>query len=33
MLLDAEGALRSWGFEQLAAQAGVRVRFVPADAH
>ena len=33
MLLDAEGSFRSWGFELLAAQAGIRVRFVPADAH
>ena len=33
MLLDAEGALRGWDFEQLCAQAGVKVRFVPPDAH
>ena len=33
MLLDAEGAMRGWDFEQLCAQAGVKVRFVPPDAH
>ena len=33
MLLDAEGAMRGWDFEVLAAQAGIRVRFVPPDAH
>ena len=33
MVVDAEGAMRSWGFEQLCAQAGIRVRHVPPDAH
>ena len=33
MLLDAEGAMRGWHFEQLGAQAGIRVRFVPPGAH
>ena len=33
MLLDAEGAMKGWNFEQMAAQAGVRVRFVSSDAH
>ena len=33
MLLDAEGAMRGWDFEVLCAQAGVKVRFVPPDAH
>ena len=31
--LDAEGAMRGWDFEIICAQAGVKVRFVPPDAH
>ena len=33
MLLDQEGAMKSFAFEVLMAQAGVKVRFVPCDAH
>ena len=33
MLLDAEGAMRGWDFEVMCAQAGIKVRFVPPDAH
>ena len=33
MLLDAEGAMRGWDFEIICAQAGVKIRFVPPDAH
>ena len=33
MLLDAEGAMKSLKFEELAAQSGCAIRFVPADAH
>jgi hypothetical protein len=33
MLLDSEGAMKSFSFESLMAQGGIRVRFVPADAH
>ena len=33
LLLDAEGAMKGFQFEILCAQAGIRVRFVPADAH
>ena len=33
LLLDAEGGMKGMSFDQLCAQAGIRVRFVPADAH
>ena len=33
MLLDAEGAMKGWHFEELCAQAGIRVRHVPSEAH
>ena len=33
MLLDAEGAMRGFQFELLCAQASIKVRFVPPDAH
>ena len=33
VLLDAEGAFKGFGFETLMAQSGIKVRFVPADAH
>eukprot|EP00435_Cladocopium_sp_Y103_P012135 s282_g3.t1 len=33
LLLDAEGAMKSFEFEELMAQSGIQVRFVPPDAH
>ena len=33
ILLDAEGAMKSLDFQEMAAQAGCTMRFVPADAH
>ena len=33
ILLDAEGAMKSMDFQEMAAQAGCTMRFVPADAH
>ena len=33
ILLDAEGAMKSFDFQEMAAQAGCTMRFVPADAH
>jgi len=33
LVVDAEGALRGCQFEQLVAQGGVQLRFVPPDAH
>ena len=32
-ILDAEGAMKGFEFEVLCAQAGVKVRFIPSDAH
>ena len=33
LLLDAEGAMKSFEFDELMAQSGIQVRFVPPDAH
>ena len=33
ILLDAEGAMKSFDFQEMSAQAGCTMRFVPADAH
>ena len=33
LLLDAEGAFKSFDFDTLTAQSGIQVRFVPPDAH
>ena len=33
ILLDAEGAMKSMDFQEMAAQAGCTMRFVPVDAH
>ena len=33
MVVDAEGALRGFNFENLVAQCGIQLRFVPPDAH
>ncbi|CAK9000573.1 Retrovirus-related Pol polyprotein from transposon RE1 (Retro element 1) (AtRE1) [Includes: Protease RE1 [Durusdinium trenchii] len=33
LLIDAEGALKSFSFEELTAQSNVAVRYVPPDAH
>ena len=33
LLLDAEGAMKSFDFEELMAQSGIQVRFIPPDAH
>ena len=33
MVVDAEGALRGILFENLVAQTGIQLRFVPPDAH
>ena len=33
MVVDAEGALRGYLFENLVAQTGIQLRFVPPDAH
>lgn len=33
LLIDAEGAIKSFGFEGLMSQSGIQLRFVPPDAH
>ena len=33
LLIDAEGAMKSFDFEELMAQSGIMIRFVPPDAH
>lgn len=33
LVLDAEGAFRGFRFENLVSQAGIKIRFVPPDAH
>lgn len=33
LLLDAEGAMKSFSFEELMSQSGIQIRFVPPDSH